>query len=60
MLKVKIIKCNDVWYKNEIGNIFNVDDKPIELNNHLSFSVIQNGVPTALCIRIDDCEEITE
>ena len=57
-MKVKVLKCENSWYKNEIGNIFEVSNKPVEVNEHMNFSVKQNGIPTALCIRIEDCEEV--
>ena len=51
-VKSKIIKYDNGWYKDEIGNVFDVDDKLVKIIDHLSFSVIQNWIPTALCIRV--------
>ena len=65
-MKVKIIKATEInteengvvlpWYKNDIGEIFEVADETTMINEHESYQVIQHNEPSALCIECCDCE----
>lgn len=61
-MKVQIINFyNDkCWYKNEIGKIFEVSNKLIDLNDHQSYCVIQNNSVSKMAININDCKIIKE
>lgn len=65
-MKVKIIKATETnteemgiilpWYKNDIGEIFEVADETTMINGRESYQVIQHNEPSALCIECCDCE----
>ena len=65
-MKVKIIKATEInteengvvlpWYKNDIGEIFEVADETTMINERESYQVIQHNEPSALCIECCDCE----
>ena len=65
-MKVKIIKATEInteengvvlpWYKNDIGEIFEVADETTIINGRESYQVIQHNEPSALCIECCDCE----
>lgn len=65
-MKVKIIKATETntekngvmlpWYKNDIGEIFEVSDETTMINGRESYQVIQHNEPSALCIECCDCE----
>lgn len=65
-MKVKIIKATEInkeengvvlpWYKNDIGEIFEVTDETTMINGRESYQVIQHNEPSALCIECCDCE----
>ena len=65
-MKVKIIKATEInteengvvlpWYKNDIGEIFEVADETTMINGRESYQVIQHNEPSALCIECCDCE----
>ena len=65
-MKVKIIKATEInteengvvlpWYKNDIGEIFEVADETTMINGRESYQVILHNEPSALCIECCDCE----
>ena len=67
-MKVKIIKATEInteengvvlpWYKNDIGEIFEVTDETTMINGRESYQVIQHNEPSALCIECCDCERV--
>ena len=67
-MKVKIIKATETnteemgiilpWYKNDIGEIFEVADETTMINGRESYQVIQHNEPSALCIECCDCERV--
>ncbi len=67
-MKVKIIKATEInteengvvlpWYKNDIGEIFEVADETTMINERESYQVIQHNEPSALCIECCDCERV--
>ena len=67
-MKVKIIKATEInteengvvlpWYKNDIGEIFEVADETTMINERESYQVIQHNEPSALCIECCDCEKV--
>ena len=67
-MKVKIIKATEInteengvvlpWYKNDIGEIFEVADEATMINERESYQVIQHNEPSALCIECCDCERV--
>ena len=67
-MKVKIIKATETnteemeiilpWYKNDIGEIFEVSDETTMINGRESYQVIQHNEPSALCIECCDCERV--
>ena len=67
-MKVKIIKATEInteengvvlpWYKNDIGEIFEVSDETTMINERESYQVIQHNEPSALCIECCDCERV--
>ena len=67
-MKVKIIKATEInteengvvlpWYKNDIGEIFEVSDETTMINGRESYQVIQHNEPSALCIECCDCERV--
>ena len=46
------------WYKNDIGEIFEVADETTMINGRESYQVIQHNEPSALCIECCDCEKV--
>ena len=67
-MKVNIIKATEInteengvvlpWYKNDIGEIFEVADETTMINERESYQVIQHNEPSALCIECCDCERV--
>ena len=67
-MKVKIIKATETntekngvmlpWYKNDIGEIFEVSDETTMINGRESYQVIQHNEPSALYIECCDCERV--
>ena len=67
-MKVKIIKATETntekngvmlpWYKNDIGEIFEISDETTMINGRESYQVIQHNEPSALCIECCDCERV--
>ena len=67
-MKVKIINATETtteemgiilpWYKNDIGEIFEVSDETTMINGRESYQVIQRNEPSALCIECCDCERV--
>ena len=67
-MKVKIIKATETntekngvmlpWYKNDIGEIFEVADETTMINGRESYQIIQYNEPSALCIECCDCERV--
>lgn len=58
-MRIKIVKCsnNDYWYKVHIGEVFEVEDAGISLENKESYrTYFSDG--TAI-INKDDCEMVT-
>lgn len=67
-MKVKIIKVTESeiegigiiapWYKDDVGEIYEVSEEITVLDGCENYSIIQHGVVSALCIKCCDCEII--
>jgi len=57
-MKVKIVKCSVVtyWYTQNVGEVFNVNPEPYEINWYVVND--DNGKPSDLAIQIVDCRVI--
>ena len=66
-MKVRVISATNTntedykdmepWYKNDIGEVFEVAEEKTLLNGCENYQVIQHNEPSVLCIKCCDCEK---